>query len=350
MELYSADGASHSPSPQQLLQLRQLVRGYQASQAIHVISRLGIADLLASSPKTCDELAESTGTHAPSLYRLMRFLAAAALFAEVKPRCFALTPLGAGMRTDVKRSEGASARMLMEEANWQAWGHLMHTVQTGETAFDYVHGMGRFEYLRRHPESAVAFQNAMTAGVEAGVTALINAYDFCAFERVIDVAGGHGAVLAAVLRACPNTRGVLFDSPEVVVGAAGVLEQACVADRCEVVGGDLFTALPPGGDAYILRQIVHDWDDAQTVHILRNCRAAMNASSRLLVIERAIAADPQEALPVLGLDMEMMVTVGGMERTENEYEALFAEAGLRLNRVVPLGDQAHFAVFEGLPT
>ena len=251
MEPYSADGASQSPSPQKPQQLRQFVRGYQVSQAIHVISRLGIADLLASSPKTCDELAESTGTPAPSLYRLMRFLAAPALFAEVEPRRFALTPFGAGMCTDITGSEGAWARMLMEEANWQAWGQLMHTVQTGETTFDYVHGMGRFEYLRRHPESAVAFQKAMTAGVQAGVTALINAYDFCAFEPVIDVAGGHGAVLTAVLRACPNTRGVLFDSPEVVASATAVLAQACVADRCEVVGGNVFTALPPGRDAYI---------------------------------------------------------------------------------------------------
>jgi len=225
----------------------------------------------------------------------------------------------------------------------------MHTMRTGETAFDHVNGMGRFEYLRRHPDAAAALQKAMTAGVEAAVTALIDAYDFCTFDRVIDVGGGHGAVLAAVLRGCANTRGVLFARPEVVAGATALFEQACVNDRCELIGGDFFTAVPPGGDAYILRQILHDWDDAQAVHILRNCRAAIGESGRLLVVERAIAADLGEALPVLHADMEMMVTVGGIERTDAEYRALFTEAGFRLTNVVPLGDPAHYGVFEGLP-
>jgi hypothetical protein len=156
-------------------------------------------------------------------------------------------------------------------------------------------------------------------------------------------------MLAAVLRACPNTRGVLFDSPEVVAGAAALLDRVGVADRCEVVGGDFFAAVPAGGDAYLLCQIVHDWRDPQAVHILRNCRAAMRESGRLLVVERALATDCRESLSVLHADMGMLVHVGGLERTDAEYRTLFAEAGFRLTNIVPVGDRFHYSVFEGVP-
>jgi len=337
------------PSPHQLQELHQLLGGHRVSQAIYVIARLGIADLLADGPQDGDALARATGTHAAALCRVLRLLAGVGLFEEVGPRRFGLTVLGSGLRTDVPGSRRPWALMLLDATEWQAWGALFHTVTTGETAFNHVHGVGKFEYLGQHPDAAATFQDAMTAGVAGAPTALTDSYNFSQFERVVDVGGGQGALLATVLKVCPTTRGVVFDRSEVVAGAAAVLAEAGVADRCEVVAGDFFAAVPPDGDAYILRQIIHDWGDPQAVQILQNCRSAIRAAGRLLVVERAIAADLRAALPVLQVDLQMLVSEGGRERTDAEYGALFAEAGFRLSAVVPLGDAAQFTVFEGVP-
>jgi hypothetical protein len=342
-------GLPETPTVEHRLELMRLVSGFRVSQAVYVVARLGLADLLKDGPRAVEELASETETHAPALYRLLRFLSGVGLFSEVAPRRFALAPMGVALRSDVPGSVRAQTLNLLSEHHWTPWGDLMHSVRTGEPAFHHVYGMSTFEYFEEHPEAGALFNQAMTGNTAGAGMSIVDAYDFSGIERVVDVAGGHGQMLATVLRANPSMRGVLFDMPSVVASAAPVLAAAGVADRCDVVGGDFLAAIPEDGDAYILRQILHDWYDADAVRILERCRAAMKQSGRVLVIERAISNDYRQSLPVLHLDMEMLVTVGGIQRTDDEYRTLFADAGLRLTRIVPLNDSAQYALYEAVP-
>jgi hypothetical protein len=329
-------------------ELFPLLVGYRMSQAIYVVVKLGIPDLLAGGPQDSDALAQATGTNAGALYRILRFLAGVGLFDEMVPHAFGLTSLGTRLCTDAPGSIRSTALMLLDPPLWQAWGALLNTVQTGEPAFQHVHGQDMFEYLAAHPDSSSVFQQAMTSNTAGSGTAITRAYDFSGIGKLVDVGGGHGLLLATVLQAYPAMQGVLFDRHEVVAGAPAVLEAAGVADRCQIVCGDFFASVPPGGDAYVLRQILHDWDDVRAAQILAHCRRVLGEMGKVLVIERAIARDSRQALPVLLLDMEMLVNFGGVQRTEAEYRTLFARVGLQLNAVVPLGDTAQFAVFEGV--
>ncbi len=349
MESDLVHGANASPSPEQLRELYRLMGGFRVSQAIYVVAELGIADYLADGPQGSDALAAATHTDEAALYRILRLLAGVGLFEEVAPRRFALTGLGAGLRRDVPGSIRPVTVNILDEPRWQAWGQLLHSVRTGEIGFDHYHGMGLFDYLGAHPENAASFNRAMTSNTALSGTAITRAYDFSGVRRLVDVGGGHGLLLATILQAHPTMRGVLFDLPEVIAGAQAVLEAAGVANRCEVVGGDFFSAVSPGGDAYILRQIIHDWDDAQATAILANVRRAMQGRGKVLVVERTIAPDYRQALPVLHLDVQMLVLLGGGERTEAEYGALFAAADLRLSAAVPLGDAEQFSIYEGMP-
>jgi hypothetical protein len=339
-----------APSSQDFGEIFNLIGGYRISQAIYAVAELGIPDLLADGPRRCDDLARETKTHAPTLFRILRFLAGAGLFNELGPKEFELTRLGSTLRTDLPGSLRPVVRFLLSEFEWTPWGRLIHSVRTGETAFDHVHGMGPFEYFRKNPEASAVFNSAMTSLSARSGTGIVERYDFSGLRKVVDVGGGHGLLLATILRANPTMRGVLFDLPDVVVGAGQVLENFGVRDRCEVVGGSFFGGLPPGGEAYVLRQIVHDWDDDRALAILRNCCAAMTETGKVLVIEREIAAHHREAMRVLHLDLEMLVNVGGMERTEAEYRSLFENAGFRLTTIVPLLDAGGFSVFEGVRT
>jgi O-methyltransferase domain/Dimerisation domain len=329
--------------------LLDLLGGYRVSQALYVAATLDIAGLLSNGPRSSEDLAAVTSTHAPSLYRLLRLLAGVGLFDEVAPHVFGLTPLGAGLRDDVEGNLRANTMMVLSPAEWEAWGHLLDTVRTGETAFDHVHGMGRFQYLSEHPDEAEMFDRAMTSNTALSGRAILASYDFSGIERLVDVGGGHGLLLATILQAYPTMRGILFDRPEVVLGAPMLLEAAGVADRCDVRSGDFFEHVPDGADAYVLRQIIHDWNDSAATRILRNCHDAIPASGKLLVIERRLERDYRNALLVLLLDMQMLVTLGGGERTDDEYRLLFAAAGFDLSAIAPLHDAAGFAVFEGTP-
>jgi len=348
MDADLATNAPASPSPEQVRALQQLVGGYRVSQAIAVIAKLGIADLLAGGPQGSDELARETETDEAALYRVLRLLVGVGLFDEITPRRFALTGLGAGLRADVPGSIRPMVLMLLDDSKWGPWGELMHSVRTGKTAFDHVHGVGFFDYFREHPASAAVFNAAMTVNTAQSGAGIAGVYDFSGIRRLVDVGGGHGLLLATILQAYPAMRGVLFDLPAVVAGAAPTLEAAGVADRCAVVGGDFFAAVAPG-DAYILRQIVHDWDDARATTILANCRRAMEGAGKVLVVERAIGTDYRQSMAELHIDLEMLVNLGGLQRTDAEYGALFAAAGFRLGAVVPLGDPLHYSVFEGVP-
>jgi hypothetical protein len=319
-----------SPPPATLL---QMMTGYWVSQALHVAAKLGIADLLADGPVDCEDLALATNTHAPSLRRVLRALASVSVFTEVSPGSFALTPLAELLRTETPGSMRALAIMYAEE-QYRAWGELHHSVRTGETAFEQQFGMGYFEYLAQHPESDRLFNEAMTGWTHQLVGAVVDTYDFSAFKTVVDVGGGYGALLAAILQNNSGMRGILFDLPHVVASAEEQLAATEVADRCTFVGGDFFAEVPAGGDAYVLSQILHDWDDERCVAILGNCRQVIPDHGKLLVVELVL---PPGDEPFLGkwLDLHMLVLLGGRERTAAEYNTLFRAAGFELARVVP---------------
>ena len=256
---------------------------------------------------------------------------------KVGPQRFALTSVGARLRTGVPGSLRPSVLFLLNESHWRPWGHLLHTVRTGETAFDHVHGTGLFDYLAGHPEVAALFNAGMLGNSPDHARLVAATYDFSRMSLVVDVGGGRGRLLATILERNPRLRGILFDQPHVIEDARQILDEAGVADRCELVGGSFFDAVPAGGDAYILRNIIHDWEDDQAVAILTTCRRAMADGARLLLVERYLATDPHEALLVLHADLEMLVNVGGRERTTDEYATLLARSGLRLTKTISLG-------------
>jgi hypothetical protein len=327
--------------------LRELINGYQVSQALYVAATLGIADLLDGGPRSADELAAETGTHAPSLYRLLRALAAVRVFHEDGERRFSLTEVGDRLRSDAPGSQRGWAAFVGRPYQFATWSHLLHSICTGENAFRHVHGTGAWEYRAEHPEESEIFDAAMTSVTKRVNAAVLDAYDFGGFGTVVDVGGSRGVLLAAVLSEYPAMQGVLFDLPHVVAGAGDVLGRAGVADRSQVVGGSFFDDdLPQGGDAYVLKAIVHDWDDEPSTEILRACRRAMRPDAKLLVLER-ILAPPNEGADAKFSDLNMLVSLSGRERTENEFAALFAAAGFRLERIVR--SDSHVAVIEGSP-
>jgi hypothetical protein len=324
--------------------LRRLVNGYQVTQAIHVAATFGVADLLRDGPLSSDELAAATDTHARSLHRVLRALASVGVLHEGDDGRFGLTEIGAGLRSDAPEPVGGWAVYVGRPAHVQAWGALLHAVRTGENAFASVHGADVWEYRVQHPEDGAIFDRAMTDTSRRANRQLLEAYDFGRFERVVDVGGGHGAFLAAVVAQSSATRGVLFDQPHVVADAAPVLQAAGVVDRVDVVAGSFFDGVPSGGDAYLLKAIVHDWEDEDAVRILRGVRTAIADDGAVLVVERELGApnaDPDAKFS----DLNMMVGPGGRERTREEFATLFAEAGFALERVVPTAIGLN--VFEG---
>jgi hypothetical protein len=324
--------------------LRRLANGYQISQAIHVAAVLGIADLLADGPRSSDDLATTTGAHPDALYRLLRALASVGVFHEADERRFTLTDLGAGLRSDAPDSLAGWAAFVGEPYYWQAWGALLHSVRTGENAFRHVHGTDPWTFRSRDPATSAQFDRAMTSLARQVVAAVLDAFDFGRFGTVVDIAGGNGAFLAAILTAHPALRGVLFDQPHVVANAAPLLTAAGVADRCEIVGGSFFDAVPAGGDAYVLKAILHDWEDDDCVRILRTCRHAMADGAALLVVEQELGP-PNENPASKFLDLNMLVAPGGRERTPDEYAALFETAGFRFVGFTP--SAVGTGVFEG---
>jgi hypothetical protein len=259
------------------------------------------------------------------------------VFDKVGPDHIALTPVGTWLRADVPGSRRASVLFLLNESHWRPWGHLLHTVRTGENAFAHTHGARLFDYLAGHPEVAGLFNAGMAGNSPAHARLISASYDFSAMKLVVDVAGGRGRLLATILEDNAQLRGILFDLPQVIEDARQLVDEAGVADRCAFVAGDFFQAVPEGGDAYVLRNIIHDWDDDEAVAILANCRRAMAEAARLILVERYLPDDPREAPIIYHADLEMLVNVGGRERTNEEYAALLTRAGLRMMRTISLG-------------
>lgn len=326
------DATPPGPPPDQ--HLVQLIFGKWVSMAVAVAAKLRLADKLAAGPKSADELADETNTHAPSLYRLLRALASVGVFASDAAGKFRLTPVGELLRTGVKGSMRGVADYCGAMWSWRAWEAAEVSVRTGRTAFNEVFGEGIFDYLGKHPDESAAFNEGMTGFSAVEADAVAAAYDFGGFGTLVDVGGGHGHLLATILKKTPKLRGVVFDAPHVVVGAAPLLKEMGVADRCTAEGGDFFKSVPAGGDAYILKHIIHDWNDADCGRILRNVRAVSKPGTKLLLVELVIPPgdDPH---PGKILDLEMLIVASGKERTEAEYAKLVADAGFRLTRVVP---------------
>lgn len=310
----------------------ELIVGYWHTQAVYAAAQLKIADRLTNGPRTADELAAEAGVQPGPLYRLLRALASVGVFAEDDSRRFRLTPMAEEL-IDRPGSKYAVALMNGVE-HYRAWGDFLYSLQTGTPAFDHVYGQPVFDYLTGHPESAKVFDAAMTGYHGAETQAMLGAYDFAGIDTLVDVGGGNGSVLTTVLRKYPTLKGVLYDLPGVVERARPNIEAADLGGRCRAVAGSFFEMIPAGGDAYLMRHIIHDWTDAQCRTILGHIRKAIPPRGRLLVIEMVLKPGNEPDLAKF-LDLNMLALPGGQERTEAEYRVLFAAAGFTLTKVVP---------------
>jgi SAM-dependent methyltransferase len=311
-------------------QMNQLIRGYWTTQAIFVVAELRIADLLLDGPKHPDELGKEAGVQGDMLYRVLRALASIGIFAEDADGRFSLTPLAETLCGD--SGQRAYARLHGQEL-YQSWARLLDAVRTGDAGFVEAFGMPAFEYFAKNPERGAVFDKAMTGHHGAEADPMLDAYDFSGFKDLVDVGGGNGSLLTAILNRHLSVRGVLFDLPRVVDRARAAIENAGLSERCRLAGGSFLESVPSGADAYLLRHVVHDWRDEDAAIILRNCRNVMKPGGKVLVVEIVVPAgnDPSFAK---WMDL-MMVTYGGKERSEKQYRTLFAQAGLRVSRVVP---------------
>jgi len=304
--------------------------GAMAVQAIHVAAKFALADLVASGPKSIEELAEATHTHGSPLGRLLRALTSLGIFVEDTTGRYRQTALSDTLRSDHPESIRPLAMMLGAHFVWKPSGALEETVRTGQPSFERVYGAPFFEYLAGHSDDAAAFNAAMSSSPDY-LAAIVGAYDFSKFERIVDVGGGHGLLLAEILSANPRLRGVLHDLPSVVAGASS-LRQEPISQRCEIIGGDFFKGVPAGADAYLLKGIIHDWNDEAALKILKNCRRAIHPDGTLLLVDAVStrSTDPTSAL----MDMLMMVLTSGRERTESEFRSLLQEAGFSMVQLI----------------
>lgn len=333
-----------APPPPHIAML-QMITGFWVSRTIYVAAKLGLADLVRDQPRAADELAQIAGAHAPSLYRVLRALASVGVFVEDDQKRFANTPLSETLRSDAPGSLRAFAMVELGQEHFPAWGNLMHSVKTGEIAFDNLFKQNAWEYYAQNPEDASNFNQAMKGMTEIANAAVLAAYDFSGVNKLVDIAGGTGRLVSAILNAYPQMRGVLFDLPHVIAEAGPLLEAAGVSDRCERVTGDFFKSVTEGGDAYIMKWIIHDWDDEKSTAILKNIHRAMNPDGKLLIIEMVVTEGNQPDLSKL-VDLNMLVMTGGRERTKAEFESLLSGAGFRLTRVIQTASP--FAVIEAV--
>ncbi|HEY3610279.1 MAG TPA: methyltransferase [Pseudonocardiaceae bacterium] len=315
----------------------QLATASWMSAALSAVAELGAADELAHGPRSVADIATAVAADAPTLYRLMRACADFGLFTEGPGRTFALTELGEAIRTDTPGSMRNFAMWVGLPPERNTWSGLAESVRAGKSAFEGVHGSPIWEYMRAHGDVSRVFDGAMTEASSGLVAPVVAAYDFSPFRTIVDIGGGHGALLAAVLAANPGATGVLFDQPTVVAGAGKAFTEAGVSDRCALRGGNFFESVPTGGDAYLLSNIIHDWDDESAQRILTNCRDAMAEGGRVLLIEAVLPQDGVPAPIAKLMDLNMLVLCDGRQRSEPEFAELFHRCGLELARIVPGG-------------
>ena len=331
--------------------LYQIGIGHYFSRALYLAANLGIADLLREAPRTHQELAQATETDPHSIRRVMRLLASVGVFEEQPDGQFALTPVGQHLRSDVPVSMRASVMLFTGPIVFDAWKELEYCVRTGEPAFrKNSPDLDAFAAFARDPEAAARFDAAMAAMAPITAAAVAAAYDFSAFRSVVDVGGGNGAILIGILNANPQLKGIVFDQPPTAERAKEKIAAAGISTRCEAVGGDFFQEVPAGADAYLLKHVIHDWNDEKATAILRCCHRAMDRRAKLLIVEGVYPPRIDGSMESRGAaanDVNMLVATGGRQRSEAEFQSLLAGAGFKLNRIVPT--QARVSVIEGLP-
>jgi O-methyltransferase domain/Dimerisation domain len=313
-----------------------MMQGFQITQAVRVAAKLNLAELLKDQPKTAQQLATATNTNPSALYRLLRLLAAIGILAETPPQQFTLTPLGELLRKDSPNSFYTAALFLGSQQQWQLWFNLLYSVETGESASNHVFGVDTWQYFAQNPEEAENFYGFMTNLSAMLAPTLVSNYDYNAIETIADVGGGQGFLIASILKANPTLKGILFDLPSITKNAAKLLTGQGVAERCQIISGDMFLTWSFRADLYLISRVIHDWDNEKAITILRNCRQVMDANSRVLLVERVIPEDKKTALPVLLTDLQMLIGHGGQERTVEEYKGLAQAASLTLTRVIPI--------------
>jgi SAM-dependent methyltransferase len=337
----SAAGAKHEVPPPAAMM--GLITGYWISQAVGVVALLGVADHLGKSARSSEDLARDVGADPQALYRVLRLLASIGVFEKVGPRSFALTPLGDTLRSDTPGSVRNFAITETAPGHWQPWGRLYEGVRTGQPMAREALGMEFFEWYAQNPEEAGFFSAAMGNLSALAAGELVRVYDFSAVRTLVDVGGAHGVLLASVLRANPGARGILFDLPHVIATAGEAIDAQGLSERCELVSGDFFEGVPEGADLHLLKQIVHDWDDERVTQLLQNCHRALAPAGTLLLVEMVVPGDNRPSL-AQAMDLNMLVLLGGRERTEEEYQRLLQGAGFRLDRVLPT--HSPFSVIE----
>ena len=324
-----AENSNHS-SPQEAV--LQMAMSFSVSQSIFAAAQLGIADLLKDGPKYCDELATATNTHSESLYRLLRALVSVGIFTEIQPKQFQLNPL-ADCLQDNSPNSVRNFLMLRAEQDYACWGNLMYSLRTGKSAFEHTYGMPRYQYNKQNPALAELFDRGMKELSTMSDTAVVAAYDFSSVKKLVDIGGGQGSLLATILKQYP-IEGILFDQSKTIENAKHLYETENLMERCKLVPGNFFESVPAGADAYLLRNIIHNWDAEKAVKILKNCHQAMGGQGKLLIVETIISKNPSWRRWFKDLTM-LVMQASGRERTTEELSKLFEMAGFKLTRVIP---------------
>jgi ubiquinone/menaquinone biosynthesis C-methylase UbiE len=334
--------AKETPPP---LQMLRVMSGFWIARCVYILAKLGIADVIKDGPLTADQLAAATGSHGPSLFRVLRALAAVGIVSQDEQDRFGATPLCDTLRSDVRGSLRAFAMTELGEEHYSAWGELLYSVRTGEIAFNKAFGEPVFDFFATHPENARIFNDAMSGMTAQANEALHAAYSFAGSKKIMDIGGGHGGLITSILEKNPQMKGILFDSPKVIAGANEKIAGSDIADRCELMGGDFFQSVPSGADTIILKWIIHDWNDEQSVAILKNCHRALPGNGKLVLVE-AVVPETSEMHFSKFIDLNMLVMTGGRERTEKEFRRLYEDSGFKLTRIVPT--ESPFSVIEGV--
>ncbi len=329
--------AVSQPNVQDAERMLQLGTGFIFTAALQPIVRLNIADLLADGPMSVSELARRTESNADALYRVLRLLASVGVFAESPGKVFALTPMSELLRAGVPGSLRDMVAWMGNRFHFRVWSEMAHSIQTGQPAVEKVTGKSAFEAIFGDPEVAYDFNMAMTCFSRQIAPAVLEAYDFSGIGTLMDVAGGHGAILCEVLSRYPAMKGILFDVPNVIEEANCHICSLKMDHRCQTIAGDFFEQIPAGADAYYMQHIIHDWDDERSLKILGNCRRALEGrpNGRLIIVDSVVPENSQPH-PSKWLDLEMLLMPGGRERTESEWRTLFAKGGFEITRIVPL--------------
>ncbi len=331
------------------VKMLQMMNAYRLSQSISVAAKLGIADLLADGPKNSEELAQATGTHASSLYRLLRSLASFGIFAEDETGRFGLTPRAAMLQTNVPGSIRAYAIVTGEEWHWRMWGGILHSVKTGEPAFDHLFGMEFQDYYNQNPEVAKNFDGAMVSVLGMTDAAIVTNYDFSSIDKVVDVGtgGGDGSLIASLLKKNPKMQGIFFDLPDRIAKVKDLIKDEGLEERCELVAGDVFESFASGGGAYIIKNLIHDYDDERAIKLLKNCHDAIAENGKVLAVEMIVPPGNEPSLAKI-VDVEALImSAGAIERTEGQYRDLFEAAGFKLTNVI--STRSPMSILEAVP-